>query len=130
MSEIDNEMWKEIYDKAWQKYEDMKSEYIKVEQENQRLRDELHSKVEFIQEQRDIIESYKKEIEMYKKCQGKRSCKREQDILETLVQIENIAESYMVKGLEPQSVEHQMKIRGKEELSKVILELINKIKER
>ena len=44
------------------------------------LKAEVKSKTEYIQEQRDIINQYSKEIEMYKKCQGKRASKREEEL--------------------------------------------------
>lgn len=54
--------------------------YLRLEQERDKLRAELHSKVEFIQEQRTIINEYVKEIEIYKQCQGKRASKREEEL--------------------------------------------------
>ena len=56
------------------------------------LKNELHSKVEFIQEQRNIIDEYSKENEMYKKCQGSRASKREEKLKQTLTEIKEIAE--------------------------------------
>ena len=44
------------------------------------LKTEVKSKTEYIQEQREIIDQYSKEIEMYKKCQGKRASKREEEL--------------------------------------------------
>ena len=52
---------------------------IRLEQLDQ-LKAEVKSKTEYIQEQRDIINQYSKEIEMYKKCQGKRASKREEEL--------------------------------------------------
>lgn len=52
----------------------------RLEQERDKLKTELHSKVEFIQEQRTIINEYAKEIEIYKQCQGKRASKREEEL--------------------------------------------------
>lgn len=49
-------------------------------QQLQQLKAEVKSKTEYIQEQRDIINQYSKEIEMYKKCQGKRASKREEEL--------------------------------------------------
>lgn len=50
-----------------------------MEEINQ-LKAEVKSKAKYIQEQRDIINQYSKEIEMYKKCQGKRASKREEEL--------------------------------------------------
>ena len=50
------------------------------EQQLDQLKAEVKSKTEYIQEQRDIINQYSKEIEMYKKCQGKRASKREEEL--------------------------------------------------
>ena len=44
------------------------------------LKTEVKSNTEYIQEQREIIDQYSKEIEMYKKCQGKRASKREEEL--------------------------------------------------
>ena len=43
----------------------------------------------------------------------------------TLIEIKEIAKYFTEKGLEPQSVEHQLKLRGKEELAKIILQKIS-----
>lgn len=51
----------------------------KIIQQLDQLKAEVKSKTEYIQEQRDIINQYSKEIEMYKKCQGKRASKREEE---------------------------------------------------
>lgn len=40
--------------------------------------------------------------------------------------IKAIAEELLEKGLEPQSVEHQLRLRGKRELASIILDLITK----
>lgn len=73
------------------------SEFQRANEENERLKSELHSKTEYIQEQRDIIEKYRKEIEMYKKCQGNRASKREEKLLaeiERLYSLCNIYKTY------------------------------------
>ena len=64
------------------------------------LKAEVKSKTEYIQEQREIINQYSKEIEMYKKCQGKRASKREEELKakneklkQTLTEIKDIAEN-------------------------------------
>lgn len=49
-------------------------------QQLDQLKTEVKSKTEYIQEQREIINQYSKEIEMYKKCQGKRASKREEEL--------------------------------------------------
>ena len=54
------------------------------------------------------------------------SCKK---YSETLQEIKAIAEQLLEKGLEPQSVEHQLKLRGKRELASIILTLITKAEE-
>ena len=59
----------------------------KLKAENDNLKNELHSKVEFIQEQRNIIDEYSKEIRTYKKCQGNRASKREEKLNQTLTEI-------------------------------------------
>lgn len=41
-------------------------------------------------------------------------------------EIKTIAEELLEKGLEPQSVEHQLRLRGKRELASIILDLITK----
>jgi hypothetical protein len=53
---------------------------LKYQQQLDQLKAEVKSKTEYIQEQRDIINQYSKEIEMYKKCQGKRASKREEEL--------------------------------------------------
>ena len=61
--------------------EESLADYVtRLEQERDKLKAELHSKVEFIQEQRTIINEYAKEIEIYKQCQGKRASKREEEL--------------------------------------------------
>ena len=51
-----------------------------LQEQLDQLKAEVKSKTEYIQEQRDIINQYSKEIEMYKKCQGKRASKREEEL--------------------------------------------------
>ena len=51
-----------------------------LEEQLDQLKAEVKSKTEYIQEQREIIDRYSKEIEMYKKCQGKRASKREEEL--------------------------------------------------
>lgn len=63
-------------------------------EENTRLKDELDYKVEYIQEQRNIIEDYKKEINLYKRGMGKRSSKREEKYRQTIQKIKEIAENF------------------------------------
>ena len=46
--------------------------------------------------------------------------------VQTLREIKEITEQILEKGLEPQSVEYQLRLRGKEELASVILDLITK----
>lgn len=46
---------------------------------------------------------------------------------QTLDEIKEIAEHFTQKGLEPQSVEHQLKLRGKEELARIILQKISEV---
>lgn len=43
-----------------------------------------------------------------------------------LQDIKAIAEQLLEKGLEPQSVEHQLRLRGKRELASIIIDLITK----
>lgn len=43
-----------------------------------------------------------------------------------LQEIKAIAEELLEKGLEPQSVEHQLRLRGKRELASIILDFITK----
>lgn len=62
----------------------------------------------------DIIDSYQPRIQKYK------------DILQ---EIKAIAEELLEKGLEPQSVEHQLRLKGKRELASIILDLITKEEE-
>lgn len=45
---------------------------------------------------------------------------------QTLRDIKAIAEELLEKGLEPQSVEHQLRLKGKRELASIILDLITK----
>lgn len=47
----------------------------------------------------------------------------------TLQEIKAIAEQLLEKGLEPQSVEHQLRLKGKRELASIILDLITKEEE-
>ena len=53
---------------------------ISLTKQLDQLKAEVKSKTEYIQEQREIIDQYSKEIEMYKKCQGKRASKREEEL--------------------------------------------------
>lgn len=46
-----------------------------------------------------------------------------------LQEIKAIAEELLEKGLEPQSVEHQLRLKGKRELASIILDLITKAEE-
>ena len=46
-----------------------------------------------------------------------------------LEKIKTIVEELLEKGLEPQSVEHQLRLRGKRELASIILDLITKAEE-
>ena len=48
---------------------------------------------------------------------------------QTLQEIKAIAEELLEKGLEPQSVEHQLRLRGKRELASIIVNLITKAEE-
>lgn len=48
--------------------------------------------------------------------------------LTCLQEIKGIMERLLEKGLEPQSVEHQLKLRGKEELASIILQKIEEVK--
>ena len=48
------------------------------------------------------------------------------ELLHTLQEIKTIAEELLEKGLEPQSVEYQLRLRGKRELASIILDLITK----
>jgi chromosome segregation ATPase len=57
-----------------------KRKVLCLQQQLDQLKAEVKSKTEYIQEQRDIINQYSKEIEMYKKCQGKRASKREEEL--------------------------------------------------
>ena len=73
-------------------------ELDQLKAENDKLKSELHSKVEFIQEQRNIIDEYSKEIRMYKKCQGNRASKREEKLKHALAEIKEIAEDFYLDG--------------------------------
>lgn len=46
-----------------------------------------------------------------------------------LQEINAIAEQLLEKGLEPQSVEHQLRLKGKRELASIISDLITKAEE-
>ena len=63
-------------DEAGEIIEKIELDYAELDQ----LKTEVKSKTEYIQEQREIIDQYSKEIEMYKKCQGKRASKREEEL--------------------------------------------------
>ena len=89
---------------------------IELKQQLNQLKAELHHKTEYIQEQREIINQYSKEIEMYKKCQGKRASKREEELK---------ADNKHLNGLLDQALkeleEHQQaleKVRGRGRLLK------------
>lgn len=59
-------------------------------------------------------------------------CELEQEnarLKSCLQEIKAIAEEMLEKGLEPQSVEYQLRLRGKEELASIILDLITKAEE-
>lgn len=47
-----------------------------------------------------------------------------------LQEIKAIAEELLEKGLEPQSVEHQLRLKGKRELASIISDLITKAEEK
>ena len=64
-----------------------------LEHHNDQLKAEVKSKTEYIQEQREIIDQYSKEIRMYKKCQGNRASKREEKLKQTLTEIEEITKN-------------------------------------
>lgn len=64
-----------------------------LEYHNDQLKAEVKSKTEYIQEQREIIDEYSKEIRMYKKCQGNRASKREEELKQALTEIEGIAKN-------------------------------------
>lgn len=49
---------------------------------------------------------------------------RNKRLEQTLQEIKAIAEELLEKGLEPQSVEHQLRLKGKRELASIILDLI------
>lgn len=51
---------------------------------------------------------------------------RNKRLEQTLQEIKAIAEELLEKGLEPQSVEHQLRLRGKRELASIIIDLITK----
>lgn len=55
--------------------------------------------------------------------------KKEEQYRQTLQEIKAIAEELLKKGLEPQSVEHQLRLKGKRELASIILDLITKAEE-
>lgn len=63
---------------------------------------------------------------IYEVCSDKAN-KLADKYLECLQEIKAIAEQILEKGLEPQSVEHQLRLRGKEELASVILDLITRV---
>ena len=62
------------------KIDELEQANNKLLEQLDQLKAEVKSKTEYIQEQREIINQYSKEIEMYKKCQGKRASKREEEL--------------------------------------------------
>ena len=64
-------------------------QFKQMARELDQLKSEVKSKTEYIQEQREIIDQYSKEIEMYKKCQGKRASKREEELKAENEQLKN-----------------------------------------
>ena len=91
----ENDELKKIINEAKNSKLDLKSFLVgeavqnEYEQQLDQLKAEVKSKTEYIQEQRDIINQYSKEIEMYKKCQGKRASKREEELKAELEQEKN-----------------------------------------
>jgi hypothetical protein len=51
------------------------------------------------------------------------------ELYQILQKIKVIAENLLEKGLEPQSIEHQLRLKGKRELASIILDLITKAEE-
>jgi chromosome segregation ATPase len=117
-------------------------DYAELKAENERLKKDkigLHSEIKQLEQENAEL---KAELDTYKKIwsnpevhvalvdvrTGERKLWYENCLKykQTLQEIKEIAENYLIKGCEPQSIPHQMKLRGKEELSMVILDLINK----
>ena len=72
-----------------------------LQQQLDQLKAEVKSKTEYIQEQREIIDQYSEEIRMYKKCQGKRASKREEQLKAENKKIEQciIEQNRLVVGM-------------------------------
>lgn len=97
------------YDKliAW---EEMQAENERLKKENEILLGQL-----VINDGEDItVQISKSQFDEYNKYR------------QTLQEIKAIAEELLEKGLEPQSVEHQLRLRGKRELASIIIDLITK----
>lgn len=77
---LNNFLYGQSSKETQEKIREFLEDYKTKDEQIAELKAELHSKTEFIQEQREIIIQYSKEIETYKKCQGKRASKREEEL--------------------------------------------------
>jgi hypothetical protein len=85
---------------------------------------------ELLLQQEVANERLKEENEKLNKMTGifsARLCKKYE---QTLQKIKVIAENLLEKGLEPQSIEHQLRLKGKRELASIILDLITEAEEK
>jgi predicted nuclease with TOPRIM domain len=108
----------------------------RLEQENAELKVLVSQRDASVTAQTGIILELKAENEQLKAlCDTYKTCYRAKhnDIdgklfkyRQTLQEIRTIAEQLLEKGLEPQSVEHQLRLRGKRELASIVIDLITK----
>jgi hypothetical protein len=76
----------------------------------------------------NLVEHFRKEAINWAKISN--DCIKDiENYKQTLQEIKAIAEVLLEKGLEPQSVEHQLRLKGKRELASIILDLITKAEE-
>ena len=102
--------------------QDCEFKYIaELKAENDRLREEVETRD-------NLVEHFRKEAINWAKISN--DCIKDiEKYKQTLQEIKVIAEQLLEKGLEPQSVEHQLRLKGKRELASIILDLITKAEE-
>ena len=76
----ERDTWHYQWEKRYEICESLSDDIDKLCEQLDQLKAEVKSKTEYIQEQREIIDQYSKEIGMYKKCQGTRASKREEEL--------------------------------------------------
>lgn len=98
--------------------EGLKKQNVELQRENAKLKEEIEIRDNLSEKFRKEALSWANIANDYQKDKTK--------LEQTLQEIKAIAEGILEKGLEPQSVEHQLRLRGKRELASIILDLIYK----